>query len=95
MDPEYPYIMKSGTHSTTPDLNATVTFTNFNRYKAHDGDSYEAVNEEPRVFCASGPTPVDALRAMSDVLSKNKIKTWTASSVHFDDEGVHYLTIYV
>lgn len=86
MDPEYPYISATTT-------NTNVVY-NFNRYKAHDGDSYEAVNENPRVFCSSGPTPVDALRAMSDILKENKIKTWTASSVHFDDE-LHYLTIYV
>lgn len=88
MDPEYPYILKSGTYSSS------VTYTNFNRYKAHGGDSYEAVNEKPRVFCSSGPTPVDALRAMSDILKAEGIDTWTASSVHFDDEA-HYLTIYV
>lgn len=85
MDPEYPY---NGSTSST-----TIVY-NFNRYKAHDGDSYEAVNEKPRVFCASGPTPVDALRAMSDILRKEGIETWSASSVHFDDEA-HYLTIYV
>jgi hypothetical protein len=88
MDPEYPYFPTTTTNTTN------VVYT-FNRYKAHDGESYEAVNEEPRVFCSSGPTPVDALRAMSDILAKNKIKTWTASSVHFDDDGVHYFTIYV
>lgn len=90
MDPEYPYRPTTTTNTT----NVTYTFGNFNRYKAHDGDSYEAVNENPRVFCSSGPTPVDALRAMSDILKTEGIKTWTASSVHFDDE-LHYLTIYV
>ena len=90
MDPEYPYYT-----TTTTGSGATVTFTNFNRYRSHDGDSYEAVNETPRVFCSSGPTPVDALRAMSDLLKAEGITTWSASSVHFDDEGVHYLTIYL
>lgn len=91
MDPEYPY--NPNTYTSASSM-GTVTYT-FNRYKAHDGDSYEAVNENPRVFCSNGPTPVDALRAMSDILKENKVKTWTASSVHFDDDGVHYLTIYV
>lgn len=91
MDPEYPYQYPVSTTS----LSGMVTYTDFNRYKAHGGDSYEAVNEQPRVFCSSGPTPVDALRAMSDILKTEGIKTWTASSVHFDDDGVHYLTIYV
>ena len=91
MDPEYPYTF-SGTTSST--WGGTVTYTNFNRYKAHSGDSYEAVNENPRVFCATGPTPVDALRAMSDILKAEGIDCWTASSVHFDEEGTHYITIY-
>jgi hypothetical protein len=92
MDPEYPYYggFQTYTHPTTTTTNVySLTL------RAHDGDSYEAVNEQPRVFCSSGPSPVDALKAMSDILSKHGIKTWTASSVHFDDDGVHYLTIYV
>lgn len=91
MDPEYPY---QWPNPTTNSNSTTTVVYNFNRYKAHSGDSYEAVNENPRVFCSSGPTPVDALRAMSDILKSEGIKTWTASSVHFDDE-LHYLTIYV
>jgi hypothetical protein len=89
MDPEYPY--RTNTHATTVSTNVHE----LNRYKAHSGDSYEAVNENPRVFCSNGPTPVDALRAMSDILKENGVKTWTASSVHFDDDRTHYLTIYV
>jgi len=93
MDPEYPYT-PSYTFSTSGNI-GLVTYTNFPQWKkAHDGDSYEAVNENPRVFCSHGPTPVDALRAMADILKENGIDTWKASSVHFDEEGTHFLTIY-
>jgi len=59
-----------------------------------DTGSYEAVNENPRVFCSTGTSPAEALYNMADELAINNIEYWTASSTHFDDEGNFYLTIY-
>jgi hypothetical protein len=56
--------------------------------------SYEAYNENPRVFCSHGPNPSAALKAMAKILKKEDICYWTASSVNFDDDGICYLTIY-
>lgn len=82
----------TSSYYTTNASSISYTFGPFNI--GHDGKSYEAVNEEPRVFCAYGPTPADALRAMAELLTKHKITTWSASSVNFDRD-THYLTIYL
>jgi hypothetical protein len=66
-----------------------------NEENEDNGTSWEAVNENPRVFCSVGPTPADALYKMGYQLASEGIEYWTASSVHFDDEGTCYLTIYV
>ena len=57
--------------------------------------SYEAVNENPRVFCSTGKSPAEALYNMADELAINNIEFWSAASTNFDDEGTCYLTIYV
>ena len=74
-----------------------ITLLNFrNERKPKDAVSYEAVNEFPRVFCAMGDTPSDALEAMAEILRENNVPFWTASSVHFDiDTDDYYITIYV
>lgn len=60
-----------------------------------DAIAYEAINENPRVFCSSGKTPQHALSEMAGLLHTNNITSWSAASVNFDDEGTHYLTIYL
>lgn len=91
MDPEYPYIT-TGTSAA----NVTNTYTVYTTpLKFHKGDAYEAIHEHPTVFCSSGPTPADALRAMADLLAKSGVDTWSGASVNFDREGTHYLTIYL
>ena len=91
MDPEYLYT-PSYTFGSSAN-SATVTYFNF--FKDVLGDSYVAEAETPRVFCSFGPTPAAALTAMATLLKKEGIETWSASAVSFDEEGTHYLTIYL
>lgn len=58
-------------------------------------NAWEAVNENPLVFCSYGKSPSEALDAMSKILRENSVHIWTAANTEFDDEGVCYLTIYV
>lgn len=59
-------------------------------------NAYEAINENPRVFCAYGDTPAQALKRMSKLLESNDIKFFSAAHVGFiAEEHTHYITIYV
>lgn len=57
--------------------------------------SYEAVNDNPRVFVAFGETPAKALKNMAKILKRNDIVWWNASSVDYiDDDELFYMTVY-
>jgi hypothetical protein len=58
--------------------------------------AYEAINEEPRVFCAYGKTPAKALTNMAKLLKKSEIFWMSASHVSYiEEEDLFYITIYV
>ena len=57
---------------------------------------YEAVNENPRVFCAYAKTPAKALERMATLLRENDIRWLSASSVNYiEDDKLFCVTIYV
>ncbi len=59
--------------------------------------AYEAVNENPQVFCAYGRTPAKALRAMSKLLKEHNVDWWSAATVGKidDEENMYHMTIYI
>ncbi len=59
-------------------------------------NAYEAIMENPRVFCSYGDTPAKALKRMAKLLENKEIKYFSASDVgYIADEDIHYVTIYV
>lgn len=58
--------------------------------------AYEAINDNPRVFCAYGKTPVKVLRNMAKLLKENEIEWMSASHVSYlEEEELFYMTLYV
>ena len=58
--------------------------------------AYEAVNENPQVFCSYGTTPAKALKAMSKLLKEHNIQWWSAAVVgKIDEDDMYYMTIYI
>jgi len=58
--------------------------------------AYEAIAENPRVFCSYGNTPSQALRRMAKILENKEIKFFSAAHVGYvEEESLHYINIYV
>lgn len=59
-------------------------------------NAYEAIAENPRVFCAYGESPSQALRRMAKLLENKEIKFFSASHVGYvPEEQTYYINIYV
>jgi hypothetical protein len=67
--------------------------------KKNAAPTYEAVNENPRVFVAYGETPAQVLINMSSILDNNDILWWSSASVQVsefdDDDYKFYMVVYV
>lgn len=48
--------------------------------------SYEAINEQPRVFCAYSTNVSDAMKEMATILNRNGINWINAVTVNFLEE---------
>ena len=58
--------------------------------------AYEAINENPRVFCAYGKNPAQAFNKMSKLLKDHNINWLSAAHVGYSEEdNLYYITIYV
>jgi hypothetical protein len=60
---------------------------------------YVAINENPLVLCAYGETAAKAFKQMYKLLQENEHKFPYAgvNAVHtnLDDEGIHFVTVYI
>jgi hypothetical protein len=67
--------------------------------KQNVAPTYEAINENPRVFVAYGETPAQVLINMSSIFDKNNIDWWSSATVQVsqfdDDDYKFYMVVYV
>lgn len=56
---------------------------------------WEAVNENPRVFCAVAETPAQAFEEMAEILYDNNVPFVTATTTHHTNENEFTIIVYI